>query len=279
MLIKIISGGQTGADRAALDVAIKFNIEHGGWIPKGRKAEDGPLPDIYKLKEMETYDYRERTRQNIIDSHGTVIISRGPLTGGSKLTQSYARVVGRPNCFINLSNTQEFEASAIIESFILENQIHILNVAGPRLSSQPQIYQDVKVVLEVTLFFLFSDSEYEQQVTSYVPDGPFKEDFPDAIAKAIILICDELPLKTKAFIANLDLRQIHMLYFAFQDYIKQRVGFNSDNKKLLSACLGQLNHDYSNAHMQNETLEDAVMLIIKAIKKHLETDHILRVIK
>ena len=89
--VKIISGGQTGADRAALDFAIKHNIPHGGWMPKGRKAEDGPLPDRYQLEEMPTASHRARTEQNVIDSDGTVIISHGILTGGSAYTAKMAR--------------------------------------------------------------------------------------------------------------------------------------------------------------------------------------------
>jgi hypothetical protein len=77
MINKIISGGQTGADRAALDFALKFNIPHGGWIPKGRIAEDGPLPAKYQLQEMPTSSYPKRTEQNVIDSDGTLIFSRG----------------------------------------------------------------------------------------------------------------------------------------------------------------------------------------------------------
>lgn len=84
---KIVSGGQTGADRAALDVAIKLNIPHGGWIPNGRLAEDGPLPDKYQLQEMPTDSYPARTEQNVIDSDGTLIIARGKLTGGSDYTR------------------------------------------------------------------------------------------------------------------------------------------------------------------------------------------------
>ena len=87
MIKKIISGGQTGADRAALDVAIKFNIPHGGWIPKGRIAEDGPLPDKYQLQEMPTSSYPKRTEQNVIDSDGTLIFSRGKPTGGTDYTR------------------------------------------------------------------------------------------------------------------------------------------------------------------------------------------------
>jgi len=80
MLTKIISGGQTGADRAALDAAIDLGIPHGGWIPKGRNAEDGTLPDKYQLQEMPTASYPKRTEQNVIDSDGTLILSHGNLT-------------------------------------------------------------------------------------------------------------------------------------------------------------------------------------------------------
>ena len=87
VLDKIISGGQTGADRAALDFAIKHKIPHGGWVPKGRIAEDGPLPKRYKLTEMPTSNCQKRTEQNVIGSDGTVIISHGRLTGDSAYYQ------------------------------------------------------------------------------------------------------------------------------------------------------------------------------------------------
>ncbi len=91
MIEKIISGGQTGADRAALDVAIKLGIPHGGWIPKCRPTENGRLPDKYKLKEMPNKSYPKRTEQNVIDSDGALIITHGKLTGVSKLTQKHVK--------------------------------------------------------------------------------------------------------------------------------------------------------------------------------------------
>ena len=90
MLKKIISGGQTGADRAALDFAIRWKIPHGGWLPRGRLAEDGPLPDKYRLDEMPSESHAARTQQNVIDSDGTLIIARGKLTGGTDLTREMA---------------------------------------------------------------------------------------------------------------------------------------------------------------------------------------------
>ena len=91
MIKRIISGGQTGADRAALDFAIKMDLPHGGWIPKGRLAEDGPLPEKYQLQEMPTQNYPKRTEQNVIDSDGTLIITHGKLTGGSNTDQGICR--------------------------------------------------------------------------------------------------------------------------------------------------------------------------------------------
>lgn len=274
MLKQIISGGQTGADQAALDVAIKLQIKHGGWIPKGRKTEAGPLPDHYLLKEMETGDYRQRTRQNILDSHGTVIIARGVLTGGSKLTRNYASQIGRPHCFIDLSFMEEFEAAVTLKSFIWENQIEILNVAGPRLSHQPWIYQEVKTVLESALLMIFMDSDQEAKMASHVPRGPFSQQLPAAMEDAVDLISTDLSLKTKNFIARLDPALIHMLYFSFLEYIKERTGLTADNQSLMQSCAKQVDPPETFF-----TFNDAAMQILKKLKSRLEPDHVLRVVK
>jgi putative molybdenum carrier protein len=104
MIEKIISGGQTGADQGALDAAIKLGIPHGGWIPKGRITENGPLPDRYDLIEMPTASYPERTEKNIRESDGTLILSHGRLTGGSEYTKKWALKHGKPMLHIDLSN-------------------------------------------------------------------------------------------------------------------------------------------------------------------------------
>ena len=101
MLKKIISGGQTGADRAALDFAIKMDIPHGGWVPKGRLAEDGPLPPKYNLKEMRTKIYARRTEKNVVDSDGTLIVSHGKFTGGSQYTMDMAIMHRSDNIIID----------------------------------------------------------------------------------------------------------------------------------------------------------------------------------
>jgi hypothetical protein len=143
MLKKIISGGQTGVDRAALDVAMRMGIAHGGWIPKGRLTEDGPLPIDYQLQEMPTEAYDARTEKNVIDSDGTLIISRGRPTGGTDFTRKMALKHGKQLLHIDLSLGQRAsDAGSLIASWVEMNRIETLNVAGPRASHDPAIYMD-----------------------------------------------------------------------------------------------------------------------------------------
>jgi hypothetical protein len=150
MITKIISGGQTGADRSALDFAIDNNIPHGGWIPKGRITEGGQLPEKYHLQEMETASYDKRTEQNVIDSDGTVIVSHGKLTGGSALTQTFAIKHHKPRLHLDINKTTIAEAADSLNNWIEKNNIKILNVAGSRASKDNKIYQVTRDILETT---------------------------------------------------------------------------------------------------------------------------------
>ncbi len=145
--MKIISGGQTGADRAALDAAIELSLPHGGWLPRGRKAEDGPVPKHYRLQEMASPNYRDRTRKNILDSDGTLIVSFGPLTGGSALTEALTIRHDRPCLHLNMEQISLGKAVAALEQWLQKFGISTLNVAGPRASGEPRIYNAVKEML------------------------------------------------------------------------------------------------------------------------------------
>jgi hypothetical protein len=143
--LQIISGGQTGADRAALDFAIEHGIPHGGWCPKGRIAEDGIIPDKYLLKECSTEGYVIRTEQNVIDSDGTVIISLAPvLSGGSQRTAEFAAQHGRP--WLQLHKDLAAPGRNLAE-FVRTYAITRLNVAGPRASEEPEIGRFVIAIL------------------------------------------------------------------------------------------------------------------------------------
>jgi predicted Rossmann-fold nucleotide-binding protein len=150
-ITKIISGGQTGADQAALDAAIEKGISHGGWIPRGRLTEAGMLPEKYQLKEMETASYPRRTEQNVIDSDGTLIISHGELTDGSAYTRQMAKKHRKPWIHIDADAIPMKEAIKLIWSWIEENRIEELNVAGSRASKDARIYPTAKSILMALL--------------------------------------------------------------------------------------------------------------------------------
>lgn len=137
LIQKIISGGQTGADRAALDVALELDVPCGGWCPKGRKAEDGPIPKLYPLRETSSSRYPVRTERNVRDSDGTLVITRGKPSGGTALTIELARKLGKPHLVIDLSENGDPD---VVRGWIQSNRIEILNVAGPRESEAPGIY-------------------------------------------------------------------------------------------------------------------------------------------
>ena len=126
MIEKIISGAQTGADRAALDAAIELGIPHGGWVPKGRLAEDGVIPQKYHLEEMPTESYAHRTEQNVVASEGTLILAHGQLSGGSALTKEFAEKHRRPCLNIDLNIIPAFKAATLITTWIEIYHIKIL---------------------------------------------------------------------------------------------------------------------------------------------------------
>ena len=141
---RIVSGGQTGVDRAALDVALELSLDCGGWCPRGRRAEDGPLDDRYPLRETPLRRYAQRTDWNVRDSTGTLILFRTQADGGTRFTWERARNRGRPCRRVDLD--QEFGTEPVME-WIRKHRIRVLNVAGPRESSSPGIYDRAKAFL------------------------------------------------------------------------------------------------------------------------------------
>lgn len=144
----IISGGQTGADRTALDWAIEHRIPHGGWCPKGRRAEDGPIAPQYQLQETRRSDWEQRTEWNVRDSDGTVIFTIGDkLTRGSKTTAKLAQEAGKP-CLHLSAKCHAENAAALLNQFMRDNGIKALNIAGSRASKEPAVATFVRKVLE-----------------------------------------------------------------------------------------------------------------------------------
>lgn len=147
-LQKVISGGQTGVDRAALDAALAATVDVGGWCPKGRRAEDGTIPQRYPLVETPSRKYAQRTAWNVRDSDGTLLITDGSLMGGTALTKKEADRRGKPLLHVQTPPT---ESISRIQRWGAGNDVRVLNVAGPRASEVSGIYEAARALIEELL--------------------------------------------------------------------------------------------------------------------------------
>ena len=154
---RIISGGQTGADRAALDFAIASDYSHGGWAPRGREAEDGCIPPKYQLTELPDGGYRQRTRRNVEDSDSTLIVNLGELDGGTLATKIFAEKAGKPHYVAQVDDGATDEMAASVLAWLRAHHIKTLNVAGPRESKRPGIYQQTTALLQAVEKALFEN--------------------------------------------------------------------------------------------------------------------------
>jgi hypothetical protein len=250
MIKKIVSGGQTGADRAALDVAIELGILHGGWIPKGRKTEDGRLPDEYRLLETTSIDYSQRTELNVVDSDGTLIVSHGELTGGSSLTQELARKHRQPCLHIDLDYTGNSKAAEIIGSWLDVRAIKTLNVAGPRASRDQKIYEATRELLRAVI----------------------RRYLPQTVEEAVESLISELPLKDKVATANMEEDELSALNLTIGAYIRRRFGLWSGNQELLASC--RTISGNKNLHE-----DDASAVIIKELWRRLRESYAMRIVR
>lgn len=156
-LRKIISGGQTGIDRGALDAALSHQFPCGGWCPQGRKAEDGVISDSYPLKELPGGDYDDRTLKNVEESDGTVIIYFSEIFGGTAKTYNDCQKINKPCILIDADKLNKSEAVLLLVEFINQNNIVILNVAGPR-GSEAQYAYDYSFSIISSLLISVHDS-------------------------------------------------------------------------------------------------------------------------
>jgi len=272
-LRKIVSGGQTGADRGALDAAIEVGLPHGGWVPKGRLAEDGRIPDTYSLQEMPTDSYPARTEQNVKDSDGTTIISHGSLAGGSKLTQDLARKHKRPCLHIDINRTPQFLAATKINEWVTENRIEVLNVAGSRASEDPRIYDDTRHVMESAMLLGMVATDPR----GYVRESAGGETFgglpvpPGTVDEAVDRLIGRMTVKDRVTIANMGIDELVALHRSLGRYIRDTFRL-PHNRELMASC-----RFVSAEPITDE--DEAVSVIIGALRRELYETHRLRVVE
>jgi hypothetical protein len=271
MIKRIISGGQTGADRAALDAAIKCHLSHGGWVPKGRRTENGSLPNQYQLREMPTASDTAWVEQNVVDSDGTLIIARGKLTAGCDYTREMALKHKKQLLGLDLNQINHHDAAALVVSWIQLYKIKILNVAGPKVSEVPGIYRDVYRIIEDALLLLqLEDKKSTAQARQSTKEKATQ--FPRTVQEAVDRLLNELSFKDKTTIANMAEVELSVLDSTLGEYIRNEFNLWAENHPLFGSCCFLAKKD----HLSED---EAAFLIMTELWKKLRKSHKLRIVK
>ncbi len=274
MLKKIISGGQTGADQAVLDIVIKLGLPHGGWIPKGRITEARPLPDKYKLKEMPTDSYSECIEQNVKDSKGTLIISFGKLTDDLNYAREMTLKHKRQLLGIDLNQTIQFKAASLVNDWVQLRHIDVLYVIGPNASVNPDAWKHTANIVEGAIILDLMDAPSDSHITDYTKEE-YLDKFPvlpKTVDEAVNQIITEMPLKDRVYMTNLKEDELQPLNLSLGVYIRDKLIKMDVNRELLESCIAVSGNDNLNEN-------NAAFIIIEKLWEQLQETHQLRVVK
>lgn len=274
MLKKIISGGNTRADRAVLDAAIKLGVAHGGWIPKGRPAETGNLPEDYDLREMPTDDYSECIKQNVKDSKGTLIIFYGTLTDDLYCAERETLKHKHQLLGVDLNQTIAFHAASLVNDWIQMRRIDVLYVVAPSSAANLHAEKHTKLMLERALILDLMNVSSHRTIGDYS-----KRDYingrpaiPKTIHDAVERLIAEMTLKDKVVIANMTHDELVDLNSNLGAYIRNAFRLWSGNNELLKSCRFVSKNNKLN-------VDEASYAIIDVLWERLQKTHKLKVIK
>jgi len=273
MLKKIISGGQTSADQAALDAAIKLGIAHGGWIPRGRTTETGTLPEKYNLREMPTDDYSECIKQNVKDSKGTLIIFYGKLTGDLYRAERETLKHKHQLLGVDFNQTIAFHAASLVNDWIQLRHIDVLYVVGPSTTASPHAGKHTKLMLERALILDLMDVSSHRAIDYSKKDHTEKRPvLPKTIYEAVERLITEMALKDKVVIANMTHDELVDLNSNLGAYVRNAFRLWSGNHELMESCRFVSKNKKLN-------VDEASFSIIDAMWEKLRKTHKLKVIK
>lgn len=264
MGLKIISGGETGAERAALDAAIKWGIPYGGWVRKGRKTEDGVLPEAYNLQEMPTTSTFQWSKQNVLYANGTVIFSHGKLMEEMASAETMVKLNSRPLLHVDFARMGAFEAAQLIYVWIREHKVKILNVIGTVAGKDPGIYNKTVDALE-TAFQM-------RMIQEGLNPARHKHILPKTVKEAVGQLIEELPPKTRTQIARMDEKELGSLPLSLVQYMREKFSSWLDSDQLTESCRSFSGDD--DMHQ-----DDAPLVILRALWTTLRKSHGIRVVK
>jgi hypothetical protein len=274
VLKKIISGGQTSVDRAALDAAIKLGVPHGGWIPKGRTTETGSLPETYQLREMATDNYLECIKQNVRGSKGTLIIFFGKLAGD--LYQAERETLKRKHQLlgIDLKQKNAFQAASLVNDWIQLRKIDIVYVIGASTTENPAMGNHARLMIEKALLLDMMNLPAGRSISDYSKKDELEKFpvLPKTIHEAVDRLMAELPLKDKVLIANMTYDELADLNSNLGAYIRNAFRLWSGNLELMESCKFTIRDKSMNA-------DSASFAIIDHLWEKLRKTHRLKVIK
>lgn len=272
MIRKILSSGQTGVELAALDIAIKLGISLGGWTPRGRRNEEGRLPDHYTLEETRSLGRQEALEKNVAESDGTLVISRGVSTKMTTKAVQMALKQERQFLHIDLSQYALFEAASLASAWLFQHQIKIVYITGLLNSEDSLIYQHTRKLLETAFYLGFVKSGLHPKPLGVSEAATEKADWPQTVGQAVSHLKTVLSLKDRSLLSNLRSDELNHLSPGISEYIKQKFGLYEGNDKLKDSCAEV-------GHLSQPLPDEVSAVILRALWEDLRNTHKLRIIK
>ncbi len=263
---KIISGGRSGVERAALDLAIQLGISHGGWVPHGRMVDDGRLASRYRLSETALTDGLVSDEANLKMSDGLLLLSRGPLTGPATEVLAKAQDGQHPYLLIDLDRHTRFQSSLLINAWLKSEQIEVLYITGPTENEDHRIYLETIECFRTAWWALMMAEPVAPRDTN-----ANLSDRPRSLDEALARLVRELPLKDKVTIANMRADEIQGLNATLGQYVQKQFGLWEGNGDLIQSCRQA-------ADRPHLTDDEIVTLIIERLARKLRKTHNLRVL-
>jgi len=274
MVKKVISGGLTVSDQAALDVAISLGIPHGGYIPWGRTTEIGTLLFKYKLQELNTDNHFECIERNVKESKGTLIISAGEFNDDSKYARKLTIKHSHQVFVVDLELTPSFEAPTLVNDWIQKYNIDVLYIIGPFTYEYLNIDKHTTIIVEGALILDLTDAPQGSKVMDYSKDMYIQKlsVLPKTVDEAVEQIISDMSLEERVRMANFDKEQIRVINYSLSVFIRNQLFMKDLNNELFKSCL---------AVSENKNLNEstAALVIIEKFWGKLRKTYTLRIVK